>query len=540
MEIDRLPGAPRCAIVVSMLVPAPARLDEAGAEELLESIARLGGVPDAIDCSRVRFADPYGVLVLLAIGLSAPYRRGRAWGLVLPRDTAVLSWLDRCGARRLIEQFYIVDAAAGRRRHEPARQRPRPGAPGSGAGARGGGRPPRRLPHQGASRRAPGLAPRLLRAGGGSFHRCDGGGLPERRRPQRRPRSGACAVLPARRRRAGDPTRGGRRRDRRARQPRAALRRPSPRVVGRPGRGQARLPARGDRERRPGPRPGPRRSHRHGSRLGRHACGCAAARRPAMSGRTRRSAAALPPSPAPRSPSPSPRQTANKGPSAALRSSRLPAAYTVRLSRRFITRLAPGPFLAVCRIMTLDDLGIAIPGIRQFPMRRGNRNPVHPGNPGCTATIIDGSRESPLIRIPSRSRRVRMQGGARFLTNEAAGGTPQRRRMKGNAADGPLSSARGGGDEGDRTPDLCVANAALSQLSYIPTATTRRPTRTPPESADATGILPQTPPPGKTFPARAHFQTSSSIRFSSVSSTKSLRLPKSMRLTSSAKVSVEV
>lgn len=25
-----------------------------------------------------------------------------------------------------------------------------------------------------------------------------------------------------------------------------------------------------------------------------------------------------------------------------------------------------------------------------------------------------------------------------------------------------------GGDEGDRTPDLSVANAALSQLSYIP------------------------------------------------------------------------
>ncbi len=25
------------------------------------------------------------------------------------------------------------------------------------------------------------------------------------------------------------------------------------------------------------------------------------------------------------------------------------------------------------------------------------------------------------------------------------------------------------GDEGIRTPDLCVANAALSQLSYIPT-----------------------------------------------------------------------
>jgi hypothetical protein len=30
---------------------------------------------------------------------------------------------------------------------------------------------------------------------------------------------------------------------------------------------------------------------------------------------------------------------------------------------------------------------------------------------------------------------------------------------------------RNGGDEGARTPDLGVANAALSQLSYIPTYT---------------------------------------------------------------------
>jgi len=92
-----------------MIVSSPTRLDESGAEELLERIARLDGVPDAIDCSGIRFADPYGILVLLAIGLAAPYRRERAWGLVLPRDPAVLSWLDRCGARRLIEKLFIVD-----------------------------------------------------------------------------------------------------------------------------------------------------------------------------------------------------------------------------------------------------------------------------------------------------------------------------------------------------------------------------------------------------------------------------------------------
>jgi len=95
-----------------MLVSAPTRLDEAGAEELLDRIARLAVVPDAIDGSGIRFVDPYGVLVLLAVGLSAPYRHGRAWGLVLPRDPAVLSWLDRCGAHRLIEKIFIVDEPA--------------------------------------------------------------------------------------------------------------------------------------------------------------------------------------------------------------------------------------------------------------------------------------------------------------------------------------------------------------------------------------------------------------------------------------------
>ena len=38
---------------------------------------------------------------------------------------------------------------------------------------------------------------------------------------------------------------------------------------------------------------------------------------------------------------------------------------------------------------------------------------------------------------------------------------------KGRHEAGPLE--RGGGDEEDRTPDLGIANAALSQLSYVPT-----------------------------------------------------------------------
>jgi hypothetical protein len=94
-----------------MLVTAPPRLDESGAEELLSRIARLPAVPEAIDCSQVRFVDPSGVLALLSVGLSAPYRRERAWGLALPRDPAVLSWLERCGARRLIDELFVVAGA---------------------------------------------------------------------------------------------------------------------------------------------------------------------------------------------------------------------------------------------------------------------------------------------------------------------------------------------------------------------------------------------------------------------------------------------
>ncbi|HEY5997734.1 MAG TPA: ATP-binding protein [bacterium] len=105
-----------------MLVPAPHHLDEAGGEELIGRLARLPRAPEAIDCSPVRFADPAGVLALVSIGLSAEFRRGSAWGLVLPREPAVLSWLTRCGATRLLEELFVVA-----------------GAPGDGDGARRGG-----------------------------------------------------------------------------------------------------------------------------------------------------------------------------------------------------------------------------------------------------------------------------------------------------------------------------------------------------------------------------------------------------------------
>ena len=39
----------------------------------------------------------------------------------------------------------------------------------------------------------------------------------------------------------------------------------------------------------------------------------------------------------------------------------------------------------------------------------------------------------------------------------------------------PLACGFRGGDDGDRTHDLSIANAALSQLSYVPTYSTNHP-----------------------------------------------------------------
>ena len=300
--------------------PAPRRL--------LDRIARLAGVPEAIDCSGVRFADPYGVLVLLAIGLSRRIRRGRAWGLVLPRDPALLSWLARCGARRLLESCSW--SPAPRTARETRRgARPRPGAARGGARARG------RDVHRAVARikaRADLLLVSRLGYSGLAADRftvamaevcqnvVDHSGGPGLALAQCYAHAGGGP---------GDPARRGGRRHRRARQPRAALRGPPPGGVGRPGRRPARLPARGDRQRGPRPRPGPRRRRRPGARLGRDAA--AAQRHGGLRGRarTRGSAAGCRPSPAPKSTSASPtRPTADKGPSAALDSSRLPATGT--------------------------------------------------------------------------------------------------------------------------------------------------------------------------------------------------------------------
>lgn len=54
------------------------------------------------------------------------------------------------------------------------------------------------------------------------------------------------------------------------------------------------------------------------------------------------------------------------------------------------------------------------------------------------------------------------------MRGEAKGIENKGENKKSTDADGHLWTSNGG-DEGDRTPDLCIANAALSLLSYTPT-----------------------------------------------------------------------
>ena len=91
-----------------MLLSLPPRFDAAGVEGLLHAARRRGPVA-GIDCSAVRFIDPCGTLALLAVGLAASWRGGRAWGLVLPRDPGPRGWLERCGARAILERAFLVE-----------------------------------------------------------------------------------------------------------------------------------------------------------------------------------------------------------------------------------------------------------------------------------------------------------------------------------------------------------------------------------------------------------------------------------------------
>lgn len=106
-----------------MFLPGPPRLDEAGWERMLVRASREEASSlEGLDLSDVRFTDPYGLLGLIALGSSSRYRRGQAWGLILPRDRDVISFFDRSGALSWLEKLFVLA--------EPPRARTRPASRG--------------------------------------------------------------------------------------------------------------------------------------------------------------------------------------------------------------------------------------------------------------------------------------------------------------------------------------------------------------------------------------------------------------------------
>ncbi len=79
-----------------MFLEGPRRLDEAGLEQLLSRAERAGpSEVGGLDLKDLHFVDPYGLLGLLSIGSSPAYREGQIWGLTVPGNPAVRSFLKR-------------------------------------------------------------------------------------------------------------------------------------------------------------------------------------------------------------------------------------------------------------------------------------------------------------------------------------------------------------------------------------------------------------------------------------------------------------
>jgi hypothetical protein len=92
-----------------MFLPGPPNLNEAGWERLLREAAREDpDLLEGLDLSGLRFVDPYGLVGLISMGVSAEYRRGRAWGLLLPRSREVRSFMARTGAASWLENSFVI------------------------------------------------------------------------------------------------------------------------------------------------------------------------------------------------------------------------------------------------------------------------------------------------------------------------------------------------------------------------------------------------------------------------------------------------
>jgi hypothetical protein len=99
------------------VIPVPHTLDERGFDQLVEEATKEptgGGV--LVDARHVRWADPYGMVGLLAVGQQLHDAGGPAPLLELPESPEVMSYLGRMGFLREAAEIYEIPAGVGTRK----------------------------------------------------------------------------------------------------------------------------------------------------------------------------------------------------------------------------------------------------------------------------------------------------------------------------------------------------------------------------------------------------------------------------------------
>jgi hypothetical protein len=99
------------------VITAPASLDERHFDGLVDGLDAEAGERVLVDARHTRWADPYGMIALLAVGEVAK-RAGETPLLQLPDDPDVVSYIGRMGFFELAEEIYEIHGPSRRKKTE--------------------------------------------------------------------------------------------------------------------------------------------------------------------------------------------------------------------------------------------------------------------------------------------------------------------------------------------------------------------------------------------------------------------------------------
>ena len=101
------------------VITVPASLDEHSFDNMLEQLAGESSERVLVDARHLRFADPFGILSLLALGQYVK-QAGEEPILHLPDEADVVGYMDRMDFFTHAKKYYEIHGAARRRRAEDA------------------------------------------------------------------------------------------------------------------------------------------------------------------------------------------------------------------------------------------------------------------------------------------------------------------------------------------------------------------------------------------------------------------------------------